>query len=128
MKKYSVFNLYVITINNQKFICEPVIYGEEYREIFTRMKITLNEKFKVEILSDYYSLLERINYSSGKPLMLSKEDILRKYIDINRIGEKLIQTDKIVCIVWKNNRIVGENKTLKLNRKNKDKDKNNGKS
>jgi len=83
MKKYRVFNLYVVTINKQKFICEPVIYGEEYREIFTKMKITLNDKFMVEILGDYYSVLERIAYSTGEPLMLSKEDILRKYLEIN---------------------------------------------
>lgn len=179
MKKYSAFHLYVITINKQKFICEPVIYGEEYKEIFTKKKITLNDKFMVELLSDYYSLLERIVYSTGEPLMLSKEDILKKYIDINRtevkdsyyqeqtelsllisrvvknpdlfyrkIAEELTpeerqyiksllpkscvtcsngccrveHVDKPIydCSGWENNRIVGEYKVLKLNRKNKE--------
>lgn len=84
MRKYSVFGLYVITINGQKFICEIIAYKRKYREILTGRKIDLKAEYKVESLSNYYSLLERMNYTTREPLILTKEAILDKYIDINR--------------------------------------------
>jgi len=83
MRKYSVFGLYVITINGQKFICESIIYKKKYREVLTGRKIDLKVEYKVERLSNYYPLLERMNYTTREPLILTKEDILDKYIDIN---------------------------------------------
>ena len=176
MKKYNVFSLYVITIDKHKFICESIIYREKYREVLTGRKFDLKENYLVEKLSDYYCILGVMNYTTGEPLMLSKDDILRKYIDINmpeiedeyyqeqtdlssiidnviekpdifyrKVGEELTQeernyiksliqkscdncsnidcrveqVDKPIykCINWKNDRIIGEYKVLKLNRK-----------
>lgn len=178
MKKYSVFSLSVIEIDGQKFICESITPGKKYREILTGRKIDLKDKYIVEKLCDYYSILGVANYTTGEPLMLSKDSILRKCISINMpeiedkyyqeqtelcsiiddvieqpdvfyrmIGEHLTpeerqyiksllpkscdtcsngccrveQVDKPVydCIGWENNRIVGQYKVLKLNRKNK---------
>lgn len=177
MKKYNVFSLYVITIDKHKFICESIIYREKYREVLTGRKFDLKDNYLVEKLSDYYCILGVMNYTTGEPLMLSKDDILRKYIDINMpeiedeyyqeqtdlssiidnviekpdifyrmVGEQLTQeernyiksliqkscdncsnidcrveqVDKPIykCIDWKNDRIIGEYKVLKLNRKN----------
>lgn len=83
MKRYSVLDLYVIKVNNQKFICECVMPGKKYKEILTGRKIILKDDYLVEKLSEYYSILGVMNYSTGEPLILSKDDILRKYIDIN---------------------------------------------
>ena len=83
MKKYSIFSLYVITINDQKFICESILPGEKYKEILTGRKIDFKDEYTAEKLSEYYSLLERMNYTTREPMMLSKSSILDKYIDIN---------------------------------------------
>ena len=83
MKKYSIFSLYVITINGQKFICESILPGEKYKEILTGRKIDFKDEYTVQKLSDYYSLIERMNYTTGEPIMLSKNSILDKYVDIN---------------------------------------------
>ena len=52
MKKYNVFSLSVIKIDDQKFICESIIPGEKYREILTGRKITLKDDYVVEKLSN----------------------------------------------------------------------------
>jgi len=83
MKKYSVFSLFVIKIDEQKFICECIIPGERYREILTGKKINLKDEYVVEKLSDYYSVLAVMKYKTKEPLMLSKDDILSKYLEIN---------------------------------------------
>lgn len=88
MKKYNVFTLFVIKIDEQKFICECTVPGEKYREILTGRKIELKNKYIVEKLSDYYSVLAVINYETKEPLMLSKESILSKYIDINMLQKE----------------------------------------
>ena len=176
MKKYSAFNLYVIKINKKKFICECIIPGEKYREILTGRKIDLKDKYVVEKLSDYYSILEVVCCKENEMLRLTKDNILSKYIDINipeikddyyqeqtelcsiiddvieqpdvfyrMVGEQLTskeslyiksliskscdtcsnscctleQKDKTVsnCVAWENNRIIGQYKVLKLNKK-----------
>lgn len=83
MKKYSVFSLYVVEKDKHKFICKKIL-PNEYREVLTKEKIILEEKDNVEILSNYYSILERCNYATGQPLMVTKKDILLKYISINQ--------------------------------------------
>ena len=177
MKKYNIFNLYVITINDQKFICESIIPRKEYIEILTERKIELKTGDKIEKMINYYPLLEFNTSISPKPLFLTKENILDEYININKkkediryyreqtdlssiiddiiekpnvfykmVGEQLTpeerqyiksllpkscdtcsngccrveQIDKPIydCIGWENNRIVGEYKVLKLNKKN----------
>jgi len=87
MKKYSVYSLYVVKIQNDKdthcFICKLNELTDTYVEIFTNEKIKVVNNSSVEPLSNYYSILEQCNYKTGKPLMLSKKDLLRKYITIN---------------------------------------------
>ena len=41
MKKYSVFSLYVIKINKQKFICECIVPDEKYKEILNSRKFEI---------------------------------------------------------------------------------------
>ena len=85
MKKYNVFNLYVVEKDNHNFICEKLI-DYEYKEILTKEKFVLQKNDKVKPLTKYYSILEVATYRVGKildPLMLTKKDILIKYIEIN---------------------------------------------
>lgn len=88
MKKYSVFSLYVIKIEKdhevQYFICKRNDRTNTYIEVFTNEKITIEDKNCVEPLSNYYSILALRKYPAGKPLMLDKKDLLRKYLEINR--------------------------------------------
>ena len=101
MKKYNVFSLSVIKIDDQKFICESIIPGEKYREILTGRKITLKDDYVVEKLSEYYSILGVMNYTTGEPLMLSKDDILKKYININmpEIEDEYYQEPTDLCSI-----------------------------
>jgi len=99
MKKYSVFSLYVVKKENQEFICKK-IYDDEYREVLTNEKLVLEENDSVKCLTRYYSILEVATYNDGKitnPLMLSKKDILLKYIEINQnVKGKRIDMDDIL--------------------------------
>ncbi|MBE6138913.1 MAG: hypothetical protein E7174_00185 [Firmicutes bacterium] len=85
MKKYNVFYLWVVEKRGYKFICKKII-NNEYKEILTGEKILLEENDQVESLTKYYSILAIATYKNGQilnPLMLSKKDILLKYIKIN---------------------------------------------
>lgn len=86
MKKYNVFSLYVVEKDNHKFICERII-DNEFSEVLTKEKLLLEENDKVKPLTRYYSILTVATYKNGKilnPLMLTKKDILLKYIEINQ--------------------------------------------
>lgn len=39
MKKYSIFNLFVVEVDEIKFICEFIQSKQEYREILTSRKL-----------------------------------------------------------------------------------------
>ena len=98
MKKYNVFNLYVIEKDNYKFICEKVI-DNEYKEILTNEKIIIEQNNKIEELANYYSILSLGFYKDGKilnPLMLTKKDILTKYIKLNqKVVSRLSVNDNV---------------------------------
>lgn len=98
MKKYSVLTLYVVKKGNHNFICENILLNE-YREVLTKEKLILEENDNVEYLANYYSILAIATYKDGRisnPLMLSKKDILRKYIEINKqVESRLSQIDRI---------------------------------
>ena len=86
MEKYNVFSLYVVEKEEHKFICEK-IFENEYREVLTKEKLILEDNDKIESLTRYYSILGVATYKDGKilnPLMLTKKDILLKYIEINQ--------------------------------------------
>lgn len=101
MKKYSVFSLYVIKNKKQKFICECIVLGEKYKEILTGRKFILKDNYVVKKLSDYYSMLEVMDYTTGEVLTLSKNDILEKYIDINmpEIKDDYYQEQTDLCSI-----------------------------
>ena len=85
MKKYNVFCLWVVEKPGHKFICERII-NDVYREVLTKEELILEENDKVKPLTRYYSILAVATYKNGKilnPLMLTKKDILLKYIEIN---------------------------------------------
>ena len=104
MKKYSVLCLYVVKKENHKFICEKIL-PNEYREVLTKEKLILEEKDNVEYLANYYSVLAIATYKYGRvsnPLMLSKKDILRKYIEINRqVVSRLSQSNRVSDFIKK---------------------------
>ena len=96
MKKYNVFCLYVVEKEGHKFICERII-NNEFREVLTKEELILEEHDKVKPLNRYYSILEVATYKNGKilnPLMLTKKDVLLKYIEINeRVVSKNFDMD-----------------------------------
>lgn len=86
MKKYNVFYLWVVEKDGHCFICERV-YHNSYKEVLTKEDIRVEENDKVKSLTRYYSILEVATYKNGQilnPLMLTKYDILLKYIEINQ--------------------------------------------
>lgn len=85
MKKYNVFYLWVVEKDGHKFICEKVSENY-YKEVLTKEDIIIEENESVTKLTKYYSILEVATYKNGKilnPLMLTKKDVLLKYIEIN---------------------------------------------
>jgi len=83
MKKYNVFNLYVVKEDDYYFICEQGIKEHTYIEIFTHKILKYPNMHYVKPLSEYYSLLAVINYTTGEPLILTKRELLIKYAEIN---------------------------------------------
>lgn len=85
MKKYNVFSLWVVEKHGHKFICERIV-NDVYREVLTKEELILEENDKIKSLTRYYSILAVATYKNGQilnPLMLTKKDILLKYIEIN---------------------------------------------
>lgn len=83
MKKYNVFELWVVKEEDCYFICEKSSNENIYIEIFTEEKFKVLDKENVESLKNYYSLPSIINYSAGENLMLTKKSLLLKYAEIN---------------------------------------------
>lgn len=86
MKKYNVFYLWVVEKDGHKFICERVS-GNDYKEVLTKEDIRTENNENVKSLTKYYSILAIATYKNGQilnPLMLTKHDILLKYIEINQ--------------------------------------------
>ena len=91
MKNYYAHSLYVVTLNGHKFICEER-FGE-FIEVLTKEKIEVSNEKNIEKLGDYYPILALADFTKkdkyGNPLitnhlMLTKKDILLKYVDINK--------------------------------------------
>ena len=97
MKKYSVHSLYVVEVQNDNdtyyLICKHNELNDTYIEIFTNEKIKITNNSSVESLSNYYPLLAQYNYTTGKPLMLDKKELLRSYIMINDESSLISQSD-----------------------------------
>lgn len=96
MKLYNVFELFVITKAEHKFICKKTT-SELYKEIFTKEKIKIDNIDQVEPLSNYYPLL-----SAMKPEKLSKDQLLKKYIKINQkeIDKEKEKLDSFIIDAW----------------------------
>lgn len=99
MKKYNVFYLWVVEKDGHKFICERVS-GDDYKEVLAKEDIRVEENDKVKSLTNYYSILAVATYKNGQilnPLMLTKKDILLKYIEINeKVVSKNFDMDDIL--------------------------------
>lgn len=83
MQKYDVFRLYVVKVSNHYLICSKSILNDDYIEVLTRTKIEVKDDSCVTSLTHYYTSLSVCNYSNGTHLMLSRDDILKKTIEIN---------------------------------------------
>lgn len=94
MRKYNVLLLYVVEYKGKKFICESWRNNSEYIEVLTRRVFKEKDEIKLEKLSEYYPILAIMNYETKEPLLLSKKDILNKYIDINS-GLELQETNEL---------------------------------
>lgn len=99
MKKYNIFSLFVVEVQynneNHYLICKYSVLNNTYTEIFTNEEIKVIDNSKITPLSSYYSPLGVCDYSTGKPLMLNKKDLLRKYITINcNMNTKVIKQMK----------------------------------
>lgn len=94
MKRYNIYELFVVEIQSDYdcdknyFICKYNPSKKEYIEIFTNEKIKIADNSRVEPLTDYYSILETCNYTTRKPSMLDKKELLRKLIRINVFQSK----------------------------------------
>lgn len=86
-KKYSVFEFYVIEINNQYFICKYDAIKSNYIEFFTKKIIPNNDKLFVEELQKFFPPIAICNYLTMEPLRLSAFDILKEYIYLNNLKE-----------------------------------------
>jgi len=104
MKKYSVYSLYVVKVQNGNdthyLICKHNELSDVYVEVLTNEKIKLDNNSIVEPLSNYYSILAQCNYTTGKPLMLDKKELLRKYITIN--GEASLEKGEVLSQSYNN--------------------------
>lgn len=85
MKKYNVFELWVVKAEDYYFICEKLFDDKTYREIFTKERIKVLDSKNIEPLKNYYSLLAIMNYTTGESLMLTKKQLLVKYAEINSL-------------------------------------------
>ena len=87
MKKYNVFDLKVVEVKTNQgtryLICKNKGNNNVYTEIFTNDRFKIDDESKVSPFADYYSVLAVCNYKTGKPLMLDKKELLKKYLDIN---------------------------------------------
>lgn len=83
MKKYNVFELWVVKVDDYYFICEKSFDDKTYSEIFTKEKIKMLDSQKIEPLKNYYSLLAIMNYTTRESLMLIKKELLIKYAEMN---------------------------------------------
>lgn len=109
MKKYSVYSLFLVKVQNDGdahyLICKHNELSDIYVGIFTNEKIKIINNSNVEPLSNYYSAL----YTTGKPLMLDKKELLRKYITIN--GEASLEESEV--FYQNDNNTIETNRTLK---------------
>lgn len=97
--KISVYNLKVVMVkfgeNYHYLICKERMTPNTYTEVLTGRKIVVESPKAVESLSSFYPILAVRNFSTGKPLMLSKKAILEKCIEINIYkGRKKYEEDK----------------------------------
>lgn len=99
MKKINLYDLYVIKVEKNglthRFICKKALFDESYVEVLTGEHITPNDSSEIVSLSKYYSPIATRDYTTGKPLMLDRSAILRKYIDIN--SETIIEREECVA-------------------------------
>lgn len=127
MKKYSVFNLWVIKSGDKKFICERIC-DNAFREIFTKQIIKISESKYIESLTEYYSPLEILKYNKNLEvvgvLMLEQKELLTMYIELNRNikqekleepqtkKEKAIKTLQNAGILDKDGNLIGPYKEI----------------
>ena len=97
MKKYNVFSLKVVKVSNgseeYSFICRNIT-DNMYEEVLTKRKIMVDNVECVTPLWEYYPLFSLKNVKTGKSLLLTKNDILLKYIAINGIKNNKYEEDK----------------------------------
>lgn len=90
MKKYSLDELRVVkTKRDNKIIyviCTKNNLFQTYTDVLTGEKV--KPIYPVEPLSNYYNIVEKFDYRSGKYIKLSKTDILNKYQEINELKRK----------------------------------------
>lgn len=88
MKKYIVFELFLLQINDLKFICKYDSITHKYIEVLTDEEIT--EPENIESLAKYYSLYDLY---VNKQQTLTKRQILMKYIEINQLESKSLNSE-----------------------------------
>lgn len=120
MKKYNVFALSVVKQNRgndtyQYFICEHDIYEDNYREVFTKTIIKVNDEDKERLVGPlwkYYPPIAVCDYTckKRKPLMLSVASLLEKYNEINYVNYNLETDEEIIKEELENRGIYEESK------------------
>lgn len=83
MKKYDIFDLFVVVCGKKYFICRYSIISNKYKEILKNEKINKDSITFIEPLSNCSSILGIMDYKTGKHLELTKAEILNFYIELN---------------------------------------------
>lgn len=83
MKKYDLFNLYVVEFDGIKYICERNIDDNQYNDIFIIKKFNKEDIENIQPLSDYYEILVMKSYLTDEKVYLFKDELLLKFLKIN---------------------------------------------
>ena len=83
MKKYDIFSLYVVKLSTYYLICSKNLLRNSYIDVLTKERVEVKDESLVTPLLDYYPACCVSNCSNGKHLMLTKDSILKKCLEIN---------------------------------------------
>ncbi len=96
-RKYDVHSLSVIKVSENGvthfYIGYSTLKDNVFVEVLNGKKLVVPDENDVEPLANYYSLLAVRNYTTGESLKLTRDDILRKTIQIN-MDYAIVQYEK----------------------------------
>lgn len=83
MKRYDVFDLYVVNINEELVICKKKFNKRDYKEILSNTWIKDVDNRLVRPLKMYFGFEVVKLFAIGEPLLLTKQELELKQDEIN---------------------------------------------